>query len=360
MYRMPSLKKILTVDFVAYLGWMFPVVVWVIGPFFFFVMQSEQLFLLVLLIIVAGFTLGGLGVLIWRVLVIKAIFEDGIEVAGTLRSVVFFRDRGRVEYVYTYLDQKYASGNAILKTAGTKRLQPGMQVTLVVDRSQPRRAFIRDLYLEQSGPARAASEVENATECYAKGMQDDFNSTENDLTPGLMEIEFHLIYEFKKVKKVISIANRPGKLGSVLRIGGSMIISGIYMSLILSVLLEGDPCGIYHGFLPGSTILFPILFIILLYPYILPPLIARLYWKASKTEPLHGFISSQGIALVGATGNRKDIRWEEFSKIRLQPDLLVLVSAGAMIFYFEPSCFDTAAEWRTVTQWAQMNVVEAR
>jgi hypothetical protein len=112
-------------------------------------MDLSQQSLLRLFIVIALITLAGLGLVFWRVQVIKAIFEDGIEIAGTLRSVVFFRDRGRVEYVYTYLDQKYASGNAILKTSRTKRLQPGMQIVLVVDRSQPRRAFIRDLYLEE-------------------------------------------------------------------------------------------------------------------------------------------------------------------------------------------------------------------
>ena len=149
MYRMPSLKKILTVDYVAFVSWLFPVVLWAMGLFLLFTMDLSQQSLLRLFIVIALITLGGLGLIFWRVQVIKAIFEDGIEVSGTLRIVVFFRDRGRVEYVYTYLDQKYASGNAILKTAGTNRLQPGMQVTLLVDRSQPRRAFIRDLYLEE-------------------------------------------------------------------------------------------------------------------------------------------------------------------------------------------------------------------
>jgi hypothetical protein len=149
MYRMPSLKKILTVDYAAFVSWLFPVVMWAMGLFFLFTMDLSQQSLLRLFIVIALITLAGLGLVFWRVQVIKAIFEDGIEIAGTLRSVVFFRDRGRVEYVYTYLDQKYASGNAILKTSRTKRLQPGMQIVLLVDRSQPRRAFIRDLYLEE-------------------------------------------------------------------------------------------------------------------------------------------------------------------------------------------------------------------
>jgi hypothetical protein len=175
-----------------------------------------------------------------------------------------------------------------------------------------------------------------------------------------MEIEFQLTYDFEKLKKAIAIANRPGKLGAVLRIGGSLIAGGVYISLIVSVLLEGGASGMYLARLLRTTVSVLVILFFLLQPYILTPWIARNNWNKLKTALVHGFISSQGIALVGATGNRKDIRWEEFSKIRLQPDLLVLVSAGAMIFYFEPSCFDTAAEWRTVTQWAQMNVVEAR
>jgi hypothetical protein len=52
-----------------------------------------------------------------------------------------------VEYVYTYQGQKYASGNAIHKVKQTQGLKIGEEVLVMIDRNNPKRAFIRDLYM---------------------------------------------------------------------------------------------------------------------------------------------------------------------------------------------------------------------
>jgi 20S proteasome alpha/beta subunit len=52
-----------------------------------------------------------------------------------------------VDYVYSHQGQKYASGNAIHKVKQTLALKVGEQVVLIVDRNNPKRAFIRDLYM---------------------------------------------------------------------------------------------------------------------------------------------------------------------------------------------------------------------
>jgi hypothetical protein len=52
-----------------------------------------------------------------------------------------------VEYTYIYASQEFKSGVEIHRTKQTKALKTGDRVILMVDRSNPKRAFIRDLYL---------------------------------------------------------------------------------------------------------------------------------------------------------------------------------------------------------------------
>jgi len=85
-------------------------------------------------------------VLTWRIRQVFALLSDGLEMSATISNVSFFRDRGRVDYIYNYQGQKYASGNAIHKVKLTKNLKIGDEVIVVVDRNNPKRAYIRDLY----------------------------------------------------------------------------------------------------------------------------------------------------------------------------------------------------------------------
>ena len=92
-------------------------------------------------------TVVGAFVLIGRYGQILSVFTQGMEATGTISRVYFFRDRGRIEYVYGWYEEKYTSGVAVAKTKRTRVLEQGQNVTLVVDSDRPRRAFIRDLYL---------------------------------------------------------------------------------------------------------------------------------------------------------------------------------------------------------------------
>jgi hypothetical protein len=145
MNKQPSLIKILTIDYAAFLGWLVPVAMWglYIGLVIFENVESDDF---TLPMIFAAITIVALVVLVWRIQVFNTVFNDGIEATATISNVSFFRDRGRVDYVYTHQGQKYAGGNAILKVRQTRALQVGEQVIVVIDRNNPRRAFIRDLY----------------------------------------------------------------------------------------------------------------------------------------------------------------------------------------------------------------------
>lgn len=146
MNNPPSLLKILTIDYAAFLGWLVPVTMW---AFYIFLQIVGNIYLqdITYLVMVIGFSVIGLTILLWRILTINIIFNDNIQTMGTISHLAFFRDRGRVEYVYTYQAQKFCSGNGIHKVKQTEQIKIGSEVVLVVDRNNPKRAFIRDLYI---------------------------------------------------------------------------------------------------------------------------------------------------------------------------------------------------------------------
>lgn len=148
MNRQPSFLKIIMIDYAALLGWLFPTVAWGIYILL-LALGNTKTSDYSLLIIFASITVLALVVLVWRVQVINTVFSDGIESTATIRNVSFFRDRGRVDYIYTYQGQKYASGNAVHKVKQTQALKVGDPVVVVIDRNNPKRAFIRDLYLQE-------------------------------------------------------------------------------------------------------------------------------------------------------------------------------------------------------------------
>ncbi len=146
MNKRPSLIKIMTIDYMALSGWLFPVVIW--GLYIFLVVTGRvKTSDFGLPAIFAAITMAALGFLLWRIQLFNTIFSDGIETAATISNISFFRDRGRVEYIFIYQGQKYMGGNGIHKVKQTQALRVGQQVSVMVDRNNPKRAFIRDLYL---------------------------------------------------------------------------------------------------------------------------------------------------------------------------------------------------------------------
>jgi len=83
---------------------------------------------------------------LYRFLQIRGVFMDGQSTQGEVSEVRFFRGRGIIRYVYTINGEKYLSGNRVQLTRETRNYRVGDPVTLMVDRNQPKRAFIRDLY----------------------------------------------------------------------------------------------------------------------------------------------------------------------------------------------------------------------
>ena len=98
-----------------------------------------------------------LSVLVWRVKVIAAVLDGGVEVPATVERVAFRRGQGRIDYRYQHRGQEYESGAYLIAVAEARAIRSGDRIVVMVDRINPKRAFIRDLYIRRksSQPKRS-------------------------------------------------------------------------------------------------------------------------------------------------------------------------------------------------------------
>ncbi len=103
--------------------------------------------LLVMLVCMGFWVVVGVGVLALRVSIIRSAFNDGQELKGQITGVLFTRNYGRVSYSYVYMGTPYKASNRIMKNGRTRRLEAGSAAMVMVDTGDPRRAFLRDIYV---------------------------------------------------------------------------------------------------------------------------------------------------------------------------------------------------------------------
>lgn len=150
--RVPSLSRIIWADYIAFISVIFPAVIWIVclawipdwrgeGPVIPAWMVPH-----VLVFSLLAALLGSL-FLAWRVWLIKKIFQNGSVVSGRITFVSLKRDRGRLDYTYNFEGKVYESGVSIHRNAQTKELRAGEKIILLVDQNNPKRAFMRDLYI---------------------------------------------------------------------------------------------------------------------------------------------------------------------------------------------------------------------
>lgn len=84
--------------------------------------------------------------LVRRLRLIRAFLEEGDEVIGKIHYVYFYSDRGRVQYQYTYKDVNYSGSTAVHKNERTLTFKDGQDIVLIVDRNNPQKSFVLDLY----------------------------------------------------------------------------------------------------------------------------------------------------------------------------------------------------------------------
>lgn len=153
----PSLIHIIQSDYLAQLGVLFPVITF--GMWMIFVVitlwsksgalpQQALIETSIFIIMFIVSSLIGVPLVVWRIRYIQHMFLIGIPITGQITQVSFYRDRGKVEYSYSYQGQTYAGNNAVVITNQVKHLQAASPTMLLVHPDQPKRALIRDLYHE--------------------------------------------------------------------------------------------------------------------------------------------------------------------------------------------------------------------
>lgn len=151
-----SFVSVIKNDYGAFMGLIMPFVVWGIfiatNVFGFSFSRrgrsvpadgSDPIFLYIAL----GGTVLGIALLVWRVRSFQQVFANGKIAVGRITNISFFKDRGRIEYSYGVNGQTYQSGNAIMKNRKTRSFQDGDEIELIIDSSNPKRAFVKALYV---------------------------------------------------------------------------------------------------------------------------------------------------------------------------------------------------------------------
>jgi hypothetical protein len=90
----------------------------------------------------------GVPLLFWRLKSIQSLFERAIEVPGSIVSANFHRGRGRIEFSYFLQGEEYRGGVAVQENYTVSRLLSRDEVIVVVDPSNPRKGFLRDLFVD--------------------------------------------------------------------------------------------------------------------------------------------------------------------------------------------------------------------
>lgn len=152
--KKPALRKVLWTDYPSFIFVSFSVAAWIIyvawvpawrkdGPII-----NPQLAPYTLLIAIL-ISLLGIGVVAYRLHLLRTVFSKGVEVRGKITEITLPRDRGRVNYSFYYQNKEFSSFAPIHRNKQTLSLKKGDRVTLVIDPEYPVRAFIRDLYTEE-------------------------------------------------------------------------------------------------------------------------------------------------------------------------------------------------------------------
>ena len=144
--KSPSLIRLIDTDYITLIAVVLPLVAWGLYAVL-NIAQVKPAPGVTYIAVAAAITVIAVLVFLWRYRTLARVFADGIEVPATIHNAAFFRDRGRVEYVYTFQGEKYLAGAAVHKNRRTAALRPGEQVTVLVDPDHPKRAFIGDLYV---------------------------------------------------------------------------------------------------------------------------------------------------------------------------------------------------------------------
>jgi hypothetical protein len=152
-----SLKKILINDYISFLAWLFPVIIFGMSIFikiFGFLPDLKRgrpplgveaipffiQFGLIALVV-------GIVVLAMRVSTIKNYFDKGVEVNGKVTKIlVWRRDRGRIYFTFQYRDLEGDSSVVVHFNKMTRTFLPHKPIKVLVKPEDPTKAIIKDIF----------------------------------------------------------------------------------------------------------------------------------------------------------------------------------------------------------------------
>ena len=144
--KRPTILRIIDSDYTAAMAILLLIIFWVL---FWFLAAIHLVDLQILRYVVIGLTIVFLDLLAWRCWLITHIFAEGVEKQADVQQVSFFRERGRLLVSFIWEGRPLQKDSLIPKNNYTQTIQEGQQIAIMVDRDDPRRAFIRDLYLRK-------------------------------------------------------------------------------------------------------------------------------------------------------------------------------------------------------------------
>ncbi|MBN8583232.1 MAG: hypothetical protein J0L96_21385 [Anaerolineae bacterium] len=139
----PSTIKILWNDYVAFLAAIFCLMapgLYIYDTYFANKPISNMLWITTAIFIVAFFFL------IYRYFTILSLYNNGLEAKALITEIGFFRDRGIIKYNFQFNGQNHASHMRVMKNKKTTSYQVGMEIKVIVDRENPKRSLIKELF----------------------------------------------------------------------------------------------------------------------------------------------------------------------------------------------------------------------
>lgn len=142
--KKPSIVKIFWNDYWSFLSTTFCVVA--IGFYLYDIFVVTNSVSNFKWIAIGMFLLGLFGVMT-RFISIISLYNSGIETKATVSEIGFFRDRGYIKYIYSFENKKYASQMSVMKNKTTIKHQVGQEINVIVDRENPKKSLILDLFI---------------------------------------------------------------------------------------------------------------------------------------------------------------------------------------------------------------------
>jgi hypothetical protein len=146
MNDQPTFKKIMTTDYTCGVCIFSPMIMLVLIAYS--VWQSLRgadewgMLILILPIMLVMVTTSLL-----RANMIRNTFAEGNPASGVIIGKARYRGEFWLTYTYDYQGQSYRHSNRVLRTVIAQGLEKGSPVTLVVDQNNPKKSYIRELFI---------------------------------------------------------------------------------------------------------------------------------------------------------------------------------------------------------------------